>query len=341
MVSMPWSHWYRRLMYKGYKDADPDYHLTRTATLFSAVCAVSETLGPMLVLSNNSAVVTFGIFFIFCMHLYIISTLIVDVFTWNFVDALLYCFLFGCYGPSVGGPMGFQWGDVSKIHPAMAAFLLAHALYSIYGNFVPSHVPYVVAHRHAAGNFAQGVLLVRVSAAAKLGKVVAHSGCPVVKGAPAPGWLGEWLGFHLLMAYFWLWNMPNRMLLPLTFDQLQALGGREEDFIMLHSVLVFDALAAHVRFDGLSSLALVRELGEVCGFEEGECTLCWVGGFQSFPVQLFSDPSAKWKVVDSKKGVLREGTYTVQDMEDASYKKPSDCRDIKIAKQLSLSRTLV
>ena len=37
---------------------------------------------------------------------------------------------------------------------------------------------------------------------------------------------------------------------------------------MLHSVLVFDALAAHVRFDGLSSLALVRELGEVCGFEE-------------------------------------------------------------------------
>ena len=37
---------------------------------------------------------------------------------------------------------------------------------------------------------------------------------------------------------------------------------------MLHSVLVFDALAAHVRFDGLSSLALVRELGTVCGFEE-------------------------------------------------------------------------
>ena len=36
---------------------------------------------------------------------------------------------------------------------------------------VDNQVPYVVAHRHAAGNFAQGVLLVRVSAAAKLGKV--------------------------------------------------------------------------------------------------------------------------------------------------------------------------
>ena len=31
---------------------------------------------------------------------------------------------------------------------------------------------------------------------------------------------------------------------------------------------VFDALCAHVRFDGLSSLVLVRELGRVCGFEE-------------------------------------------------------------------------
>eukprot|EP00439_Symbiodinium_sp_Y106_P066034 s1787_g10.t1 len=330
MVSMPWSDWYRRVMYKGYKDSDPDYHLTRAATLFSAACAVSETLGPMLVLSNSDSVVTFSIIFICCMHLYIISTLIVDVFTWNFVDALLYIFLFGCYGPAVGGPMGLQWHDVPKIHPAMAAFLLAHALYSVYGNFVPSHVPYVVAHRHAAGNFAQGVLLVRVSAAAKLGKVVAHSGCPVVKGAPAPGWIGEWLGFHLLMAYLWFWNLPNRMLLPLTFDQLQAFGGREEDFIMLHSVLVFDALAAHVRFDGLSNLAL-----------EGECTLCWVGGFQSFPVQLFSDPSAMWKVVDSKKGVVREGTYTVQDVEDPAYKKPSDCRDLKIAKKLSMSRSLV
>ena len=36
--------------------------------------------------------------------------------------------------------MGLQWHDVPKIHPAMAAFLLAHALYSVYGNFVPSHV---------------------------------------------------------------------------------------------------------------------------------------------------------------------------------------------------------
>ncbi|CAK9019486.1 Pyruvate dehydrogenase [NADP(+)] [Durusdinium trenchii] len=337
MVSMPWSDWFRRTMYKGYKDPEADYSLTRTASAFSAFCALCETLGPILVLSNDPTVVSCGIIFICCMHLYIISTLIVDVFTWNFVDAMMYCFLFGLYGPSVGRTMGFQWRDISSMHPVLMAFLLAHAIYSIYGNFFPNQVPYVVAHRHAAGNFAMGTLLVKVSAAAKLGKVVAHSGCPVVKGAPAPGWIGDWLGFHLLMAYFWLWNLPHRMLLPLTYDQV---SGKEEEFIMLHSVLVFDALCAHVRFDGLSSLALVRELGNVCGFEEGECTLCWVGAFPSFPAQLFNS-TAQWKVVDSIKGVLRQGTYTVQDVEDAAYKKPSDCKSIKLFKKLSMSQTLV
>ena len=61
----------------GYKDAD--YSLTRAAKVFSAVCALCETLGPLLVLSNDPIIVQCGIVLIFCMHLYIISTLIVDV----------------------------------------------------------------------------------------------------------------------------------------------------------------------------------------------------------------------------------------------------------------------
>lgn len=35
------------------------------------------------------------------------------------------------------------------------------------------------------------------------------------------------LGFHLLMAYFWMWNLPHRMLLPLTYSQ--AMG--KEDWM--------------------------------------------------------------------------------------------------------------
>lgn len=43
--------------------------------------------------------------------------------------------------------------------------------------------------------------------------------------------------------------------------------------------------------------------------KEGECTLCWVGAFPSFPAQLCSS-NATWKVVDSVKGrkLMTDGT---------------------------------
>lgn len=255
-----------------------------------------------------------GIFVFMCMHFYIIVTLIVDVFTWNFVDAVYYSVLFGVLHT------GFDWGMLAKLNPALAAFLVAHALYAIYGNFVPSHVPYVVAHRHAAGNFVQGMLMIKLSAAGKLGNLNCHAGLP----APAPGWMGQWLPCHLLLAYFWLWNMPSRMLPALIHHVCRRNGAKYNDYVMIHSVLFFDALVAHVRFDGLSSLQLVEELGRVCGFEEGECTLCHCQSFQSFPVSLM-DCKAKWCIMDSKTGIETEGLMKVSDLQNEKYKQPSDC----------------
>jgi hypothetical protein len=103
---------------------------------------------------------------------------------------------------------------------------------------------------------------------------------------------------------------------------VHAEGG---EYILIHSVLLYDALVAHVRFDGLSSLPLTRALGRICGFEEGECTLCWVGAFQSFPASLLGCNKASWKIMDAKTGVKKEGNYTVSMLEDPKYKKPSDC----------------
>merc|ERR1719414_514972 len=97
---------------------------------------------------------------------------------------------------------------------------------------------------------------------------------------------------------------------------------------MIHSVLLFDALCAHVRFDGLSSVQMIEVLGERCGFEGGDCVLCWAGAFQAFPMQVCSNASAKWKIVDSKMGVVKEGLMTVKDLENENYKRPSDCLDL-------------
>mmetsp|Transcript_113259 Transcript_113259/g.283675 ORF Transcript_113259/g.283675 Transcript_113259/m.283675 type:complete len:592 (-) Transcript_113259:83-1858(-) len=313
MVGTPWAQWYRRLMFRAHDAPSPDYHLTLAASVISGIMAILEVLGPLLCLSTNFYVVWLGITLLICMHFYIISTLVIDVFVWNFADAIWYTVLFGILRT------GFDWDALPSMHPAMMFMLSLHVAYSAYGHFVPSHVPYVVAHRHAAGNFSQGVLLIKKEAAGKLGALKAHAGLP----KPQPGWQGEWFGFYALWAYLWNWNLPNKMLLPLVID---TLGGRShEDFVIMHSVLFYDALIAHVRFDGLSSLKLTKELGRVCGFEEGECTLAWVGAFQSFPVWLFTSPTARWKVLDSKSGLVKEGIYDVKSLEDPKYCKPSDC----------------
>ena len=40
---------------------------------------------------------------------------------------------------------------------------------------------------------------------------------------------------------------------------------------------------------------------------------------------MLTNPTASWKVVDSKTGVVKEGVYDVKSLEDIEYKKPSDC----------------
>merc|ERR1712107_152490 len=89
-----------------------------------------------------------------------------------------------------------------------------HMCYVIYGHIKPDSIPYVVAHRHAAGNWSQGVLVIKKAAAGKLGKLIAHAGLP----SQQPGWAGEWFGFHAFWAYTWNWNLPNKMLPPLVVD---------------------------------------------------------------------------------------------------------------------------
>lgn len=310
MVGMPWSHWFRKTMFKAYDAPSPDYNYTIAARILSTIMAVCEALGPLLCLSNDWRVVWLGILIFVCMHFFIIATLIVDVFSWNAADAVWFVPLFGIIHT------GLDWSALPHMHPLLVAWLCAHALHAVYGNFVPDHVNYVTAHRHAAGNFCWGVILVKKSAAHKLGALKAHAGLPQSQ----PGWQGEWLGFHCLWAYLWNWNMPCRMLLPMILDTLA--GRNPDDFVWIHSVLLFDALG-HQRFDGLSSLQLLPELGRICKFEDGECVMNWVGAIKSFPVNL-CDTSATWKVLDSKAGVVKQGKWDAKEAEHLEYRKPSD-----------------
>merc|ERR1711957_1020570 len=189
MVATPWSKLYRRLMFVNPEPENPaeaDYNLTCTAAIFSAFCALLEFLGPLLCLVGSLTsvrsdnIILLGLAVFVCMHIYIIITLIVDVFTWNFVDAVYYVIMFGILNT------GFQWQALSTINPYLMAWLGAHALYAIYGNFVPSKVPYVVAHRHAAGNFCQGMVFIKFEALGKFMEFASKSAHPGLPSAADP-----------------------------------------------------------------------------------------------------------------------------------------------------------
>jgi len=320
MCDKPWSNLIRRTFYNGHDKGD--YTLKPAAFWLATLAGCIEMLVPLLTwCSSTPELVHFSIFVFICMHTFIIATLIIDVFVWNFNDACWNVVLYGILHT------GVDWTDFSNMHPLLTAYLTAHGLYVIYGHFYVDEVPYVVAHRHAAGNWAQGVLVIKKSAAAKLGKIVAHAGIP----GQGPGWTGEWFAWWGFWGYVWNWNLPSKMLMPLTLDAMgdgapkSGMFHADGDYILIHSVLFFDALVAHLRFDGLSNLDLVMELGRVCEFEKDECKLCWVGAFPSFITQLVGiTPTATWKIVDSKTGVDKEGKITAADLTDPSWKKPSD-----------------
>lgn len=58
--------------------------------------------------------------------------------------------------------------------------------------------------------------------------------------------------------------------------------------------------------------------------EEGELTLCWAGPFATFAIP-FVNPTSEWLIVDSKAGVRKRGVFTAAQLNDPTYKKPSDC----------------
>lgn len=323
MINVPWADWIRRTLIKDH--IKEDYTLKPAAWWLATVAACIEMMVPLLTWFNSWPPVLLSIFTFICMHIFIISTLIIDVFVWNFCDAAWYVILYGLLGP------GVDWESYQNMHPILFFWMLFHVAYVIWGHLIPDHVPYVVAHRHAAGNWSQGVLVIKKSAVTKLGKLKAHAGLP----KQGEGWIGEWWAFHLFWAYAWNWNLPTKMLHALVVEAMSSGNApvgpfnSSGDYILIHSVLFFDALIAHLRFDGLSNLDLICELGRVCDFDEGECILCWVGAFPSF-VLGGKKPTASWKMVDSISGVFVEGTMTADDLCDPAYKKPSDLFKTKL-----------
>merc|ERR1712166_154790 len=121
MVDVPWASWWRRTMFTDHKNGD--YTLNSCAYYFATFAACIEMLVPLLTWYNHEAPVSFSIVTFMCMHVFIISTLIIDVFAWNFTDAIWYVVLYGIVHT------GVDWQDLANMHPMLAAWLGSHVLY--------------------------------------------------------------------------------------------------------------------------------------------------------------------------------------------------------------------
>ena len=87
---MPWAAAFRRTFYRGHESGD--YGVTSAAWYLATFAALIEMLVPLLTWTNEFYLVWFSIITFMCMHTFIISTLIIDVFAWNFTDAV-WCLL--------------------------------------------------------------------------------------------------------------------------------------------------------------------------------------------------------------------------------------------------------
>ncbi len=135
------------------------------------------------------------------------------------------------------------------------------------------------------------------------------------------GFAARWRGFVNPMAFTWSWSLPARMLVPLV---LRALRGRpHEEVQMLHARKLCAQAFGNVRGDGLANPRLIEELGQTCGFEEGECVCCWAGCFPHY----FTDanPEMSWRIVDAKAGELHRGHVRLLTLQ-AATSRPSDAK---------------
>ena len=93
--------WFRRWTVVAHDQTPPDYTKTKAAWWLSNGAAVIEFTVPFFLYTNNWYLVWFSIVTFQCMHIFIIGTLIIDVFVWNFADAIGYVVLYGMLGTGI------------------------------------------------------------------------------------------------------------------------------------------------------------------------------------------------------------------------------------------------
>ncbi|HMI89417.1 MAG TPA: DUF3556 domain-containing protein [Polyangiaceae bacterium] len=279
--------WMRRLMYRKYPG---DLRPSRLAVYAAHTGTGLEFAVPIVLSCGRGGVVTaVGFVLMLVLHGFITCNVPMGVpLEWNVMMVYGGFFLFGQHATET----------VAAATPSVLAVLAVMCVaLPLLGNFFPARVPFLLAMRYYAGNWAYSVWFFRHESHRKLDKLTKSS-----------GWIYDQLGrlydrtlsiaiVGKVMA-FRLMHLHGRALADLVpkalprFEEYQWIDGE----IVAGMVLGWNFGDGHLHRE-----QLLRAVQEQCSFEEGELRCVMV------EAQPLGQSTLHYRILDAKTGQLEEG----------------------------------
>jgi hypothetical protein len=288
--------WIRRRMYKNPPD---DLSPSRLATYMSHVgTAVELTIPILLVAGRGGPVTLFGMALMLALHIFITSNVPMGVpIEWNFMAVYGAFFLF------------WKHADVSllSMNAPTAVLLLVMCIgVPLFGNLYPARVPFLMAMRYYAGNWAYSVWLFKGESYRKLDRLTKSSawiydqlGLLYDRGTSV-GVVGKVMAFRLMHLHGRALSiaLPKAVAID-ELDQYEWLDGE----IVAGMVLGWNFGDGH-----LHNEQLLRAVQQQCAFEEGELRCIMVES------QPCGRSTLHYRVLDAKTGLIEQGHVDVREL---------------------------
>ena len=286
--------WIRRLMYKKLPD---DLSPSRIAVWTGHAGTALELAVPIVLLSGRGGTVTIvGLVLMLLLHGFITSNVPMGVpLEWNFMMVYGGFFLF------------WQHADVSVLSmtaPVAVVVTLMCVALPLFGNLFPERVPFLLAMRYYAGNWAYSIWLFQKGSHQKLEKLVKSSAwikdqlARLYDPATCVGLMSKVVAFRLM-------HLHGRALPELVPKAVERL----DDYDWLDGEIVAGMVLGWNFGDGhLHDEQLLAAVQAQCGFDEGELRVVMVES------QPLGRPTLGYRISDAKTGLIEKGTLDVREL---------------------------
>jgi len=286
--------WFRKLMYR---DCPNDLNPSRTAAWMGHAGTALELSVPVVLLAGDGGTVTLvGLGLMLLLHGFITSNVPMGVpLEWNVMMVYGAFYLF------------WQNAEVSVLSmsaPVAALIVVMGIVIPLLGNLYPERVPFLLAMRYYAGNWAYSVWLFKHEALAKLGKLT--------KSSP---WVFDQLsgmydratmvGVGSRVIAFRLMHLHGRAL-PLLLPKAVA---NIDDYTWAEGELIAGMTLGWNFGDGhLHDEQLLRAIQAQCGFEPAELRCVMVES------QPLIKTTMHYRILDAHTGLLDQGHVHIAEL---------------------------